>query len=47
MTTVQPVGLKDMRQKWIFGDKAEFFGVCFSVMCIDNGHRPRVYLLIN
>jgi hypothetical protein len=35
MTTVLPAVLKDMKQKWISGDKAEFFDVL-----LDNGRRP-------
>jgi hypothetical protein len=38
MTTVQPAGLKDMKQKWISGDEAEvfaeFFDVCLTTMVV-------------
>jgi hypothetical protein len=34
MTTVQPAGLKDMKQKWISGDEAEFFDVCLATMVV-------------
>ena len=39
MTTVQPAGLKGMKQKWISGDEAEFFDVCpiINAMCVGDG----------